>query len=311
MPMRSILPLGILAGLASALLLAAVQTGGVLAIPLFLLASLPLALAGLAWGSYAAAIGAATASIAWAIAAGPQSGLAVFLMTAAPMAWITYLLGISRDIAGKREWYPLDRVLLQATAIAAGGLIAIGIATGFDPAELAAEASATIQANIATGQLPFVSASRIDSMAQFYVTAFPYVAAAGALALILLNSWLAAVLLESAGRLKRSRAPLWSVGLPRPAAYVLFAAMAGTLLLSGVGGAAAATIAGAFGLAYAAIGLGVLHAVTLGRDSRGLILFVAYASILFLGVSLIIAAVVGLIDSFYRLRSPLSPPLSS
>lgn len=310
MPMRSILPLGILAGLGTALLLAAIQTGSVLAIPLFMLASLPLALAGLSWGSYAAAIGAATASIAWGIFAGPQSGVAVFFLNAAPVAWVTYLLGLSRDVGGKREWYPLDRVFFQATAIIAVGLIIIGITAGFDPAALADEAAAAIQSGTATGQLPFLSAAQVDSMTQFYVTAFPYVAAAGALALLLLNCWLAAVLLESAGRLKRSRPPLWTVSLPRPAAYVLFAAMAGTLL-AGVAGAAAAAIAGAFGLAFALVGLAVLHSVTLGRDSRGLILFLAYASILFLGVSLVIAAIVGLIDSFYRLRPTQAPPLST
>jgi len=310
MPMRSILPLGILAGLATALLLAAIQTGSILAIPLFMLAALPLALAGLSWGAYAAAIGAATASIAWGVFAGPQSGVAVFLLTAAPMAWVTNLLGLSRDAGGKREWYPLDRVLFQAAAIIAGGLIIIGMTSGFDPAELAGEFATAIRSSMTSGQLPFVSTAQIESMTELYVALLPYVAAAGALALLLLNSWLAAVLLESAGRLKRSRPPLWTVTLPRPAAYILLAAMAGTLL-AGVLGAAAAAVAGAFGFAYALVGLAVLHSVTLGRDSRGLILFLAYASILFLGVSLIIAAIVGLIDSFYRLRPAQAPPLSS
>lgn len=310
MPMRSILPLGILAGLVTALLVAAIQTGSVLAIPLFMLASLPLALAGLSWSAYAAAIGAATAAITWGIFAGPQSGVAVFLATAAPMVWVTYLLGLSRDVGGKLEWYPLDRILFQAAAIIAGGMIIIGIIAGFDPGELADEFAAAVQSSMDTGQLPFVSTTQIESMTQLYVALLPYVAAAGALALLLLNSWLGAILLESAGRLKRTRPPLWTASLPRPAAYVLLVAMAGTLL-EGSAGAGAAAIAGAFGFAYALVGLAVLHAVTLGRDSRGLILFLAYASIIFLGVSLIIAAIVGLIDSFYRLRPTQAPPLSS
>lgn len=310
MQMRSILPLGILAGLASALLLAAIQTGSVVAIPLFLLASLPIALAGLAWGSYTAAIGAVAAAIAWAIAVGPQSGVEVFVLTTAPMAWITNLLGLSRDPGGKREWYPLGQILLQAAAMAAGGLIIVGVVSGFDPDQLAAEATIAIQTSMATGQLPLVTVSQIESLTRFYVTAVPYVAAAGALALMILNAWLAALLLDSAGRLKRPRTPLWTVSLPRTATYVLIGALAGTLLSGGIG-AAAAAIVGAFGIAYAMVGLAVLHAVTLGRDSRGLVLFIAYVSILFFGISLIIAAIVGIIDSFYRLRSPQSPPLSS
>jgi hypothetical protein len=310
MQMRSILPLGIVAGMASALLLAAIQTGSAIAIPLFLLASLPIALAGLAWGSYTAAIGAVAAAVAWALAVGPQAGVEVFVLTTAPMAWITNLLGLSRDPGGKREWYPLGQVLLQAAVIAAGGLIIVGVVSGFDPDQLAAEATIAIQSNIATGQLPLVTASQIETVTRFYVTALPYLAAAGALALMVLNAWLAALLLDSAGRLKRPRTPLWTAGLPRAAAYVLIAAMAATLL-SGVAGAAAAAIVGAFGFAYALAGLGVLHAVTLGRDSRALVLFITYVSILFFGISLIIAALVGIVDSFYRLRAPQSPPLSS
>jgi hypothetical protein len=307
--MRSIIPIGILAGLIAALLLAAVQTRSVVAIPLLLVASLPIALAGLAWGSFAAAVGAVTASLAWGVAAGPLSGFAVFALTAGPMAWITHLLGLSRQSGARQEWYPLDRVLLQATAIAAGGLIVIGVAAGFDPAELEAEAMAVFQTGIAAGQLPAVPTTQIESMTEFYVAAFPYAAAAGALMLMVLNAWLAAVVLESAGRLKRPRTPLWTVGLPRPAALVLVAALAGTAA-SGFVGSAAAAIAGAFGLAFALVGLAVLHSVTLGRDSRGLVLFVAYASILFLGVSLVIAAIVGLIDSFYRLRPARALPPS-
>jgi hypothetical protein len=310
MQMRSILPIGILAGLITALLLAAIQTGSVLAIPLFLVAALPLALAGLAWGSFTAAVGAVTASLAWAIVAGPLSGFSVFVLTAAPMAWITYLLGLSRQAGASQEWYPIDRVLLQATAIAAGGLVVIGIVSGFDPIELATEATAEIQSAIATGQLPFVPAGQIESMTELYVAAFPYVAAAGALMLMVLNAWLAAIVLKSAGRLKRPPTPLWTVSLPRPAALVLLAALAGTAL-SGVLGSAAAAITGAFGLAYALVGLAVLHSVTLGKDSRGLVLFIAYASILFLGVSLVVAAIVGLIDSFYRLRPARALPPST
>jgi hypothetical protein len=226
------------------------------------------------------------------------------------MAWITHLLGLSRQAGARLEFYPLDGVLLQATAMAAGGLILIGVLSGFDPDVLAAEATAAIQTGIATGQLPAVSAAQIESMTRLYVAAFPYVAAAGALMLMVLNAWLAAVVLESAGRLKRPRTPLWTASLPRPAALALLAALAGTAL-PGVLGSAAAAIAGAFGLAYALVGLAVLHSVTLGRDSRGLVLFVAYASILFLGVSLLIAAIVGLIDSFYRLRPARALPPST
>jgi hypothetical protein len=310
MDMRSILPLGIVAGLATTLLLAAIKTGSAIAIPLFLVAPLPIALAGLLWGSYAAAVAAASASVAWAIVSGPQSGFAVFLLTAAPMAWITYLLGLSRQAGAKRQWYPIGRILLHAAAIIAGGLILIGLFSGFDPIEAGEEAAAALRSSLAGGQLAIMTEEQIDSMTRLYVAALPYAAAAGSLAVIVFNGWLGVVLLESAGRLNRTRDPLWTAELPRSAAYILVAAIAG-IMLPGLAGAAAAAIAGALGLAYALVGLAVIHAVTLGRDSRGLVLFITYASILLLGVTLVIAAIIGLIDSFYRLRSTPTPPLSS
>lgn len=306
---QPIIPLGIAAGLLAAIMLAAVQAGNLALMPLFALAPLPLVLVGLAYSPIGSAIGAASMAIAWSVIDGPQSGLVVFLLFAAPSAWIVYFFGLSRTAeSGEKQWFPIERVLLHATAIAAITIVAVGLIVGFDPVLLAAQGVEAMQANSARGDLG-LTADQILSVTEFYVVALPYFAAAGTLAVLLINAWLGSRLLEAGGRLKRGRQPAWATKLPPSAGYVLLAAIAGTLLPGNLGDAAAVVV-GAFGLAYALVGLAVLHALTIGRDGRSLLLFMAYASTLFLGVSLILLAGLGLVDSFFRLR-PQAPPLST
>lgn len=301
------LPIGIAAGLASALLLAAVQTGNLVLAPVFLLAPLPLILVGLAYSAAVASVAVLTMVGVWMLVADFTSGLTVLFLTAGPALLMVYLLGLSRqNAAGSTEWYPIDRALLFATGAVAAGVIAIGLLFGFDPEAIAAEAISSISANSAAGSF---SQEQIDSLTHLYVVALPYLTAAGTLAVVVGNSWLGARILEAAGRLRRPRPPAWAVQLPRQAAYALIAAIL-VAFLPGTIGTAGAVVAGAFGFAFALIGLAVIHAATLGRDGRALILVLVYAAILFFGVPLVLIALLGLADSF-RLLRPRPPALSS
>ncbi|MCW5695366.1 MAG: hypothetical protein KIS96_01395 [Bauldia sp.] len=299
---RTTIPVGVGAGLAAMLLMAALLTQTAVAFPLFILSPLPLAVAGFAFGPLAAAIGAVTVTAGVAFAAGPASAVAALVLIAGPTVWITYVLGLSRQRAdGTVEWYPYGRALLQASVMVGLGLILVGLVTDFDAERLTAEAVSAMQAWLAGSPTP-INRDQIETLMKVYVAVLPYTTAAGALAMLAINGYLGARVAETSGRLKRTREPLWTTQFP-PAAAVLFLVAAGLAFLPGTIGDAAGAFAGALGFGFALVGLAALHALTRDSLSRGFILAMAYAFVLLFGLSLILLAVLGIADSLIDLRS--------
>lgn len=299
---RATIPVGIGAGLAAMLLLAALLTQTAVAFPLFILSPLPLAVAGFAFGPLAAAIGAVTVTVGVAWAAGPASAVAALFLIAGPMAWMTYVLGLSRQRAdGTTEWYPFGRALLQVCVMVGIGLILVGLVTDFDAERLAAEAVDAMQDWLAGSPTP-ISRDQVESLMRVYVAVLPYTTAAGAIAMLAINGYLGSRVAETSGRLKRTREPLWTTQFPQ-AAVVLFLVAAGGAFLPGTIGDAAGAVAGALGFGFALVGLATLHALTRGAVSRGFVLGMAYAFVLLFGLSLILLAVLGIADTLIDLRS--------
>src|SRR5262249_18225712 len=111
--------IGLVAGLAAALLFGSVLSGSLAAGLLFYLAPLPIRVAALGWSHAAGLIAAASATAIVAIFSG------VFLAVAAVVSfgawWLGYLTLLARP-ASKRcaadlEWYPVGRLVLWAAAI--------------------------------------------------------------------------------------------------------------------------------------------------------------------------------------------------
>lgn len=297
---------GIGTGLLSVLLLAALVNGSALAIPFFLASPLPIAIAGFTWGTRASAMAAITVLVTIFAVAGLAPALGGFLVVAFPMALAIHLFGLWRDTGEIREWYPLGEIFLRVAASVGFGLVVVGAVSGFNPELLAAEMATSMEAWFAEANLASRPAD-IEALARFTFGILPLTVAGLGVAIFVANIGLGARIAENSQRPLRPRPPLWSVQLPKIASYVL----AGAALLSLVPGAvgdAASAVAGAFGVALAIVGLGVLHAVTLGRPGRGGLLFLAYLSIPLLGVPLILFALVGIVDSFVRIRPPAPTP---
>lgn len=300
--------IGIAAGIGSAVLLAAIQTGSLAVAPIFMLAPLPLVAVGLAYSPAVAAIGGAALTLAWGLVTGFESAAAVLLLIAAPVVLVVYLLNLSRAAEnGKIEWYPIGRVLYAVALTVSASLILIGLFFGFDPEAIADDAVQAIMANSQTDQ-SLLDTDQLEWLTRLYAFAIPYALAAAALAVLVLNSWLGVRILESVGKLRRDRPPLWATGLP-PAAGIILIGSAIVSLMPGTIGFAAGVVVGAFGLAHVLVGLAVIHAITIGRDARTLILFMLYVSILFIGIPVILLALIGLADDFrpLRPRAPSTP----
>lgn len=300
---------GIGAGVAAALLFLSPMGGTALAYPLFLLAGLPVAIAGLAWTPVAALIASVTAAAIAFLALGPIAAAVFLLIFGGPLTWMTRLVTLSRPgdgaDASKREWYPLGHVLLHGAAAISVGMILVGVIIGFDPDTLAVEMTDALAAWLAgapdIGMPP--TAAELQPFVRFNLSVLPFTVTAITLMVLVVNLWLGAKIAAASGRLERPRDRLWTVSLPNELALAFVIAAPLALFLPGAVGEMAGVVAGAFGAAVALVGLAVLHALTLGNNLRVLILVVAYVVLVLFGFPIILLALLGLSESVFHLRA--------
>ena len=300
---------GVIAGLTAALLFAAPLGGTVFAFPLFLLASLPIAIAGLGWGSLAGGVALIAASLAIGAFFSPLAAVLFVCLSGGPIFWLARLTVLSRptdaaDPSRGHEWYPLGRILLHAAFVVAGGIVIAGFLTGFDPDALAIDLADSLARWLAAAP-DFGPAPTADQLLPFVrvnLVVMPYVIAALGLLLVIFNLWLGAVIAKASGRFARPAERLWTVALPN-AGPIGFIVALGAALLPGPPGEVAGAFAGSLGCAVAIVGLAVLHAVTQGSGARSFILGLTYMILFVFGFPIVLFALLGLGESFFHLRA--------
>ena len=303
--------IGIGAGFAAALLYLAPISGSALAFPLFVLAGLPVAIAGLGWGIVAGLSAVATGAVVVAVMIPGVIAATVFVaLFAAPIAWLTRLAGMSRtvdrdDPARAVEWYPLGRLLLHIALAVAVSLVVIGFVIGYDPALVAREATSALLDFMADAPAtePAPTADSIAPFVDLYVAILPFTLAMFMVAVLTFNLWLGALTTRASGRMARPAERLWTVVPPNELLIGFAGAAVLAFLLPGALGQTAAVVAGAFGCALALVGLAVLHALTLGMTGRGIVLGVSYALIFLSGLPLFLFAALGAAENFLQLRA--------
>jgi len=306
--MTQILLIGIAAGAAAALLFLAPAGGTVLAFPLFALTGLPIAIAGLGWTVIAAIVAAAVGTATIVALTDWIGGVVFVFLFAAPMVWLTRLAGLSRPIDpsepdGGREWYPLGRLLLHAAIAVAIGIVVVGVLVGYDPAQTVEEITAMFVDWLAQGNSANSppTAADIEPFVRLNVALLPSTLAILALAMVIFDLWLAALVARMSGRLHRPQERLWMASLPNSALFGLAAALI-VSLIPGALGQVGAAFAGALGGAVALVGLAVMHALTIGMARRAALLSIVYVLLFLLGFPLIVFAIVGIGETFWRLR---------
>jgi hypothetical protein len=306
--MTKIVFIGIGAGLAAALLLAAgmfatVYSGSFAPILLIYLCPLPILIAGLAVGHLAALIAALCAGISLTLAL-DKIFLFFLLCIALPAWWLSYLSLLARPShAGGLEWYPVGRIVLWIAAIG-GALIVVAIPfIAADPDRFHAilrEAIGTAIRPTNGGTAPADDQAMFDL--DMLASLAPPTLATLATALQMINLWLAARIVKFFGHLRRPWPDLSSLAFP-PTAPAFLAAALVCVFLPGffgiIGGIFAATLI----TAYALLGLAVLHFITRGLDARSFMLGGVYALVVIVTwPALIAACVFGLIDTGMNLR---------
>lgn len=324
---RELLFVGGAAGLASALLMISGSQGAAgLAAILFLLTPLPMLLAGLGWGWRASAIAALSGLLAAFFTFGPRLALIFALSQAVPAAcvcWLAFQRGTGRTGAGdnttqhRAELAPLDPrhpeawsapgVIITALALMAGALATASMAAiGGDLESLATAARAALRAHFKDpGGLGSsgITSEQLDAMIPLFVRILPAMTAASWLLMMLANLWLSGRILMASGRLARPWPDLAALRLPPMLGIALAVALLLTLV-PGLTGIAAQGFASAIAVAYALVGLAVLHTITRGNAYRPFALSVAYlAALVFAPYGTGLVAIVGLLDGPMRLRA--------
>ncbi|MFD2236081.1 hypothetical protein [Aureimonas populi] len=313
---------GILAGLASALLFAGIVTQSVSAVGLSLAAPIPILLASLGWGSASGFVAAFAAAGAVSLFTGTSAGgLMILASTGLSSAVVGHLAGLARPsddptrqstppLVGPApvplDWYPLDRILLAITLSAALGCLFLGWLVGFDPADAAPMLTEALVAQGAAGL--DTNEAQIAMLAETVVALVPFVQPAFLVGTLVASLYLAAVIARASGRLQRPRDDVPAgAGLPRASLAVFALALAGSFL-DGSAGAIAAVFAGAFACAFTLVGLAGFHLRTRGRPARGLLLFLLYAAIVILTFPLIAFLVYGVFRTARADEAPTSHP---
>ncbi|RCS23179.1 DUF2232 domain-containing protein [Phyllobacterium salinisoli] len=300
---RTSIGIGILAGLAAALMSAGVITQSGVAMFLYFLTPLPIFIAALGWGTTAGLVSAIVATIAVALVAAPMAALLVALTSIVPAATGAYLAGLARpadEMGGPSDtlvWYPLSDIIFRLALMIAASFIIIGIIIGFGEA-LAREVANAIMASVSQANPEFAASNEMrDNLANFMVAALPAIQPATCLLVLIANLYLALRLTALSGRLRRPRDD-WpaTLRMPRAALLVLTVSLALAFIGGGIGHAAAA-VAGALSAGFLLAGFAMMHFRTRGAPWRPFALWIAYLAVVLFAFVLFVFLIAGLFDT--------------
>ena len=305
--MTQIVLIAIGAGAAAALLFASLASGSAFALVLFYLSPLPILIAGMGWNYLAGLIAAIFAAACLALALDDYFALAFIAGIGLPAWWLGYLALLARPVDGAApqtlEWYPAGRIVLW-TAVIAAAAIAITIPYfGTDAQSFHASLRSAIENALglrsrAGGELnpeKFIDVDVLTKLAPPMVASLTTV-------VLLINTWLAARIVKLSGQLRRPWPELPAISFPRLAPAALAASVAG-IFLPGLLGIISDVFAAALIMAFAVLGLAVLHVVTRGIGGRPVVLAGVYTAIVIFGWPALILALLALADLALDLRA--------
>jgi hypothetical protein len=241
--------------------------------------------------------------------------VAYFLAVGLPAALVAYLAYLSRPAPddegeGKREWYPLGR-LLAALSLYAGALPVIAlpwIGGSFEAVRpMATDMLRAIVKHSDELRLKPPSDAQIDVMADTAVAVAPAALAIYWLLIMMPNLYLAGRIAGASGRLGRDWPDLPGFAYPTGFSLLLGLAVAASFAPGAVG-IAGASYTGALMFAHLLAGLALVHFLA-QRGARWL-LWGTYAGLLFLPqpYGAILVTIAGLIEQILRLKQRLRAP---
>jgi hypothetical protein len=302
--------IGIGAGAATALLFASVASGSPLSVLLFYLAPLPILLAALGWSHWAALIAAVFASAGLAAVFTSYFFIMFLIGVGLPAWWLGYLTLLARPVEGAPdglEWYPVGHLVVWAAILGAGVVVAGMLHFGTDEESFRASLRSFMERMLRGGprtptlptELP--KGADMGRVIDFLVVALPPTAAVVTTITNLLNLWLASRVARISGRLLKPPSDLASMQFPAYAPALIAAAVA-VSFIPGLIGSFGTVFTASLLMAYAILGLAVMHAITRGMASRPFALGGLYAVLIFFGWPVLILSMLGLADTAFNIR---------
>ncbi len=319
--MNNWIVIGVIAGLTAGLLQAGGSSGNAMGLFLIYLASFPLFVAGLGWGAVTAALGAVVMVVGYLVVFGWKAAFFVALSAGiAPIA-LSHLALQNRPASAAPSdegeisdtdvaWYPEGRLVVW-TAIASAILsVCLILALGPDVASFRAMVGEVLQPffDQMAKQPNAPAAEQIEGLNAFVVRVLPATLSIVWCLSTMVNMYLAGSILRKTGAGLRPWAPFTQLAFPRWAIWVLSVAAVGTLL-PGTLSAFAWVFTAALMLAYAILGLAVMHALLDGHPMRVLLLGLFYLSLLFLSAIAVVPLILlALVDQSFNIRKRKKPP---
>jgi hypothetical protein len=307
------------AGLAAALLFAAMTKGTLLAMMLAYLAPLPIMIAALGWGLDMGGVAAGVASVVVAGLAEPLSG-GVFAASIALPAWLLSFAVMwprarfyPRAAAANSEktWFPIGWIVSVAALIGAllgaGVLASVIVVYGGYRKGVASVAAQLIPSltDALDGVMALPAGVSIEDFAATIVRLSPAVLAAATCLTFCANLYAGARAVQLSQRLQRPWPNLpEAIVLPQFLGVALILCAGLALSLHGSGQYVAWIGVGAVGCAYVMQGLAVVHSLSRGLPVRIPVLVALYLGCMVTARwSLPALAIVGLIESLLSLRA--------
>ena len=301
--------LGLAAGFISAIVFASATAGPMLSrLILFLLTPFSLYLAGLGLGFGPLLIGSAAATAIILLLSNPLTALVYAAGEALPAIVLTRLTLTAREEDGKLHWYPLGRIIISA-ALISGALSFVYLAIQGADIEALTKAIRPEIENFAKslasvpGGSEALGEAQIGELTSIVVASLPGAVSLSLMITALASLWLAGRVTLASGRLLRPWPDFAKIELPLGSAVLLVAATVLSftsdrmwLLSDG--------LASALRLAFALLGLAVVHHVTRGSPWRGFVLTITYAGLLILSKhAMLILSLIGLAETAFHYRN--------
>lgn len=314
--MLNVVLIGLGAGAAAALLFATVISGALLSIILFYLAPLPILIAALGWSHWAGLLASFVAAAALGAVFHPLLFILFLAAIGLPAWWLGYLALLARPARTGPEgldWYPPGHLVLWAALLGAvivtTGILYLGTDEAGFRAALRSGIETALRANRTAQDAPIEipGVGNPQRLIDFLVNVLPPAAAILAMLTNLLNLWIAGMIVRISGRLRRPWPELSAMRFPPYVAMLVALATAGTFL-PGILGTVASVFTASLLIAYVALGLAVLHAITRGMRGRSVMLGLTYVVLGFVYWLVLLIALLGLADSALDLRARMSKP---
>lgn len=314
--MRNAYLIAIGAGIVSAIAFVSAIVGAPVAnFFLFMIAALPLYVAGIGW-SWAAALLATSIGSLLLVALGIKEPAIMFaLLLGMPAVVLTFLADQRRDVTEANgtvstQWISPGFIVIAAAVVASLISFCLVMTSQDQTAKLRTGVEEMIkQAPALTGERE-LSQEQITQIVDISMLVMPGAVSLVAMMGSLFSLWVAGRMVSAAGQLRRPWPDLAALRFPRGTPLILAAAAIGSSSFTGTADIAAIAVFGAFFIAYLLLGLAVVHYITRGKSWRPFALSAIYVALILINMWAAIPIILlGLMDTAFSLRKP--PPAGS